>query len=77
MQLFEVSDLFYKYENGYAYGWVFFGSIQLHHEAPGVISEDAGWCVFQSCYMYGPCDTWYEAIWIFLSEYKNDKHLVG
>jgi hypothetical protein len=34
------------------------------------------WMVLCDGWMYQG-ETWYKAIWTFISEYQNDKHLVG
>lgn len=32
------------------------------------------WVVFHEGWMYS-AETWYEAVWLFLTEYQDDKHL--
>jgi len=49
---------------------------RIHKEKAGVISEGECWVIFHGCWMY--CDdTLPKAIWLMISEYRSDRHLVG
>lgn len=48
----------------------------IFREKPGVISKDAVWVCFYSHYIHTG-DTLASLLWDVVTEYKNDRHLVG
>lgn len=49
---------------------------KLYYSKPGEISPDGCWIITHSYYLYTH-DTLLGVIWTFLTEYKNDWHIVG
>ena len=43
---------------------------------PGEISEGMSWCCSHGGYLYIGTSLW-NLIWIFITEFRDDKHLVG
>ena len=56
---------------------IFFNTIQITREAPGVLLEGHAWIIFHECFMYGPCESLFEVVKCFVMEYQDDKHLCG
>lgn len=48
----------------------------IFKQKAGVISKKDCWVCFHSCYMY-IADTLMELIWVIITEWKQDRHLVG
>ena len=49
---------------------------RVYKNEPGLISKDVCWSIIHQGYLYID-DTLFKTIWQFLTEYKNDRHLVG
>lgn len=53
-----------------------FINFQIFKERAGVISPKPIWVCFESCWMYEDYSL-LKLIWIIITEWRNDRHLVG
>lgn len=63
------------FEDG-SWGMFFVPGCSIHHQVPGVISENYCWVVMYPGYLHIK-DSFLSVLWEVLTEYKHDKHLVG
>jgi len=55
----------------------FLRSVRIWKEKPGVISSGSSWClVYDGCYLH-VCDSLPQLLWEVLTQFKNEKHMVG
>ena len=52
------------------------GQFGIFKEKAGVISRDPIWVIFYSCYMY-TADTLLGVLWLFITEFKHERHMIG
>lgn len=50
--------------------------MKIYKERAGVISENEAWCCLYDCYLY-TADTLCKLIKIMITEWQDEKHLVG
>ncbi len=50
--------------------------MRIYKEKPGVISESSCWVCSHAGFLYIE-DTLLKLLWSIVTEFKNDKHLVG
>lgn len=52
------------------------GGMKIFKEKPGVISEGPGWVCIDDGYLY-TADTLLGLLWMLLTQWKDDRHMVG
>lgn len=50
--------------------------MKIYREKAGVISAEPLWIIYHKGYLYEGLSL-FQVIFIFYTEYKNDKHLIG
>lgn len=50
--------------------------MKIYKEKAGIISEYPIWIILHEGYLY-ESRTLFRVLWLFITEYKHDKHLVG
>lgn len=53
------------------------GPLIILREKPEVISPGPCWVIIESCCYYYCHDTFFGVLWQCITEWRNDKHLVG
>lgn len=50
--------------------------LEIFKEKAGIISKDPVWVAIQSDYLY-IAPTLFRLLWLLITEWKNDRHLIG